>query len=528
MKDTYRLHGFDQVRHPILKGHVKIRLHNCRNGKTEIIEGDNIVTNAVPDILLNNMAGAVDYSKVFGADGLWKKWFGGVLLFEQAFADDGEGNLDPDDYYPLADSSNHLFAHAGQTSIDSEHDDDLTRGNPVSAAFVLADNAVKQVFEWGPSRGNVPDGRYIRSLSLTHADTGDAGLGSNTYAFQNFNPLERISGDNLNLSTATIRSINPTLSLFGKYDESHGFYFAIGEDGDYYAQDNNNHILFQTNKVTVYIKRFPFVKAGLYETWGVSNSYGRKFTITSSNITFYANPCYYFDSANKRLWLFSNMTNTSQAYDNTHIKYIVIDCESETEIAHGTITSDTSDIACLGYCSDGQSISYRPMAYTMNIIKAGNYFFFPTSNGASYQALNIKGYKKINITNQADQASVSFNDVQNYYTQPVYGGGLIIAAGRPTSTFPSTGRVVNGNTGYTCAAGDIPTNGVVDAYADPYKPSSFRNSICGQTGNTILTRSIIANKMILATKFNLPSPIQKTSSQSMTVEYTLTEVSGNE
>lgn len=501
---------------PIIKGHVKVSLHNCKNGKTEIVaEGDNIITNAFSEILGANIGGAVDYSKIFGANGIWKKWFGGVLLYEQAHT------IDRNNYFPRADSESHLFAHAGQNSIDSEHDDDLTRGNPVSAAYVLTDDAVKQVWEWGPTRGNVPDGRYIRALSLTHADTGDAGLGSNTYAFRNFVPMEEINVDSFSvLSGVTGRAINNGPSIFTQYDENHGLYFAIGSDGEYQAQDSIGGIIFQTNKVTVYIKRFPFSKSGLYENWGVSTDYGRKFTITSSNITFFVNPCYYFDYENKRLWLFSNITSTAQAYSKSVINYIVIDCENETEIAHGTITSDTAVIAPLGFTQDGASTAYRPMAFTMNIIKQGNYFLFPTSSSG----MNVTGYKKINITNQADQSTITFQEAQSFYTQPIYGGGLIISCGRSGSIYPIDGRVVNGNVGYTCAAGSFDTFGTVDSYGSPYKPSSLRNSICGQRSGVGLSRGVFANKMINTTLFNLPSPIQKTSSQSMVVEYTLQEV----
>jgi len=519
LKSTYKLNGFNGPKFPKLKGHVKITMHNCKNGKNEVVaEGDNIVTNAVRDILLANIAGGVDYSKIFGANGLWKKWFGGVLLYEQAHT------LDPDNYYPLADSASHLFAHAGQTSIDADHDDDLTRGNPVAAAYVLADNAVKQVWEWGPSRGNVPDGRFIRALSLTHSDTGDVGLGSNTYAFKNFVPMEKISQDTFDIvSGMTFRAINNAPSMFGQYDDSHGFYFTIGEDGDYYAQDNNWHVQFQTNDVTVYIKRFPFNKAGLYETWNVDTDHVRKFKVTSANITFYVNPCYYFDYENKYLWLFSNATGLT-TFDNTNIKYIVIDCESGTEIDHGTFVSDVSDIAPLGWVADGMSSNYRVMTFPMNIIKQGDYFLFPKTTGAAGVNLNIKGYQKINANNPSDQSIISFLENQAFYTQPIYGGGLTISLGRNgVPAYPSTGRVTNGATGYTCAAGTYNSYATVDAYGSPYKPTSFRNSVGGQSGQTNFTRTILANKMLNTTLFNLPDPVQKTSSQSMIVEYTLQE-----
>ena len=62
VRDYKRTEEFGMPKLPQLKGHVKLTLHNCKNGKNEIIEGENIVTNAVRDIFLNNSMGGVDYS----------------------------------------------------------------------------------------------------------------------------------------------------------------------------------------------------------------------------------------------------------------------------------------------------------------------------------------------------------------------------------------------------------------------------------------------------------------------------------
>ena len=528
IKDAVRPNDFGGFKMPQFKGHVKITLHNCRNGKNEVIEGENIVTNAVRDILNANYLGAVDYSKIFGSDGLWKKWFGGVLLYEQAHPTtevDGVQVLNPNDYFPRADNVNHLWAHAGQNSIDPQHDDDLTRGNPVSAAFIETEDTVKQVWEWGSARGNQPDGRYIRALSLTHADTGDAGLGSNTYMFQNFVPFDILTTASFNQVATLGKCLISDETLFGQYDDVSGFVFAIGNDGDYSVE----HVFFETNSVMVYIKKFPFHKAGLFERWSVNNDFVRKFKITSSNITFYTNPCYYFDYENKLLYLFSNMTSTSLAYSKDHINYIVIDCESETEVSHGTIISDTANIACLGYVNTNEGYNWKCRANTSAIIKSGNYFYFPIATSAG---LGVSGYKKINFTNQSDQSTVAFNTAQGFYTQPVFGGDLLISCGNQWNEMGAvSGIVVNGTTGYSCKNASLTgsvSNSYSMAYGNPYKPSFYGMGVGGNSNGAVTERFILANKMLNTTLFNLPSPVQKTTSQSMTVEYTLTEVESNE
>ena len=163
-KDTIQLNGFNKFRMPKLKGHVKITLHNPTTGKNEVVEGENIVTNAVRDIMAANILGGVDYSKIFP---LWQKFYGGILCYENAHPT-VEGNISPDDYFAYTQSQNPLTAHAGGTIIDSDHDDDMKRGNPAALSRVFTENSVKQGWEWSPSHGN----GKITSLSLTNLQAG--------------------------------------------------------------------------------------------------------------------------------------------------------------------------------------------------------------------------------------------------------------------------------------------------------------------------------------------------------------------
>ena len=94
IKDRSSLLRVDGVRFPKLKGHIKLTLHNCRTGKNEVVEGDNIITNAVRDIFAANYLGGIDYSTMLP---LWSKWFGGVICYENAHPL-VNGALDPDDY----------------------------------------------------------------------------------------------------------------------------------------------------------------------------------------------------------------------------------------------------------------------------------------------------------------------------------------------------------------------------------------------------------------------------------------------
>ena len=511
VKDRSSLLRVEGVRFPKLKGHIKLTLHNCRTGKNEVVEGDNIITNAVRDIFLNNQLGGIDYSKLLP---LWSKWFGGILCYENAHPLVG-GMLDPDDYYPQGDLINPVTAHAGQVS-PQDLADDHTRGMPNTAGQVFTDGVVKQAWEWGSTQGN----GNISALSLTHADTGDCGLGSTSDAFGAFYPFDLIQGTQLPASDAGL--VNKD-NLFARYDDNHGLFFTIGDVGDFYY---GRHTSFATKKLTIYVRRLPYFKAGLIETLHADSTYQRVFTVETSGATMYAQPSYYFDIVHKYLWIFYNNTSTcgSEAgaywwegtWSNNTVNYFVVDCENEEIIDEGTIVSASNDLAPLSMPrAIGAGYSGTDFYVNACIVKDGDYVYLPTGtiNGSwtDYSNYRITGYRKIDITNQADQDVIEFNDTQNAFMSAIKAGGLII----------NSGRVVNGGVGYSCVSQLTESN---RAFNDVHKPSFLAMPIGVGNQSGTLPRYIVANKMVNSSKFNLPSTVQKTSNQSMTVEYTLTEV----
>ena len=252
------------------------------------------------------------------------------------------------------------------------------------------------------------------------------------------------------------------------------------------------------------------------------------FMLVDGNITIsfnvYAQPCYYFDQVNKRLWLFTNYTSAS-TYSKSVIKYSVIDCENQTEYAHGTITSDTENIAPLGY-GDNTAYHGEGRSVFMGIVFDGTYFYFPTgvNNGAGDVKERLTGYQKINFSNQADQTTISLNSGEiTKFWSPLYCGGLLV----------SMGGVANGDKLYPCQSNwSLPNaTGYTVLASQQNRPSSYftqLDTLRLTSAADTLPRNIFANKMLNMTLFNLPSPIQKTSSQSMTVEYTLQEVTGGD
>ena len=132
-----------------------------------------------------------------------------------------------------------------------------------------------------------------------------------------------------------------------------------------------------------------------------------------------------------------------------------------------------------------------------------------------YTSYQITGYKKINISNQADQSTITFNSTQNHFLSATKVGGLIV----------NSGRVVNNGVGYTCNQQISEDN---RAFQDMNKISFLAMPIGVGNESGTRARYIVANKLVNTSKWNLPTPVQKTASQSMSIEYTISEVSDDE
>ena len=570
IKDSISKQEFSNAKLPRLKGHVKITLRDAETGHIDkVVEGDNIVSNAIRDLFAHNVLGGLNYSSLMP---LYQTWFGGILCYKEFHPTDIEtGALDPDDYFPKSDENNKLTAHAGNIA-PSDIADDTRRGSPNTNLTVIKEHSIKLGWEWGTTQGN----GQISAISLTHKDTGNAGLGSTSSAFASFQPLANIGM--LSNGNAGVYTSNTTMI---QYDENHALtYYLQG-----YA---SGATAASSNKLNVYIRKLAYNKAGLFDNtapYELSNTIGTvMFTATLSR-TYNLMPCYWFDYENKKLWIFSNCAsvNRSNGYITFYINkvfYDIIPCPSsydeDTEYAvgdftiynstlykctsatsgefdisdwtddftleHGTINTEQSSKDLSPISSDYAGIStsrdYDDPCF-FNIPRVGNYFVFPTTSssgtasgddviGTHYwsDSNNINGLRKINANNHSDQSKITFDSTMARWDGSLVGGSDFIVR---------SGKVINGNNGYACYQDSnflvqTARTRCCNLYNQPNKISSYVIPLGGRTA-TSLPRWIVANKLVNTTLFNLTDPetgdpmtITKQGTQAMTIEYTITEI----
>lgn len=497
-----------------LKGHVQVILKDAKTGKIDqIIEGDNIVTDAVGDLLANNVLGCVDYTKIYP---LWSRWFKGCLAFEQPFAE-VNGAPDPADYFIPDDSVNHVVAHAGDVSPD-DIADDLKRGNPNTHVEVITENSVRMCWEWGPQQalGN------ISSIALTHRDIGNCGTGANSNTFRSLQPFDVI---NIGLSNFNCYSISKE-NVIGQYNDHYGIWFTIGEHGEF----ANLNSIFQTTKITLHFKKLGYDKFGLYDTTTVDDQFDEYLEVDLGPANYlYCQPAYFWDKANKQLHLFTNITGFDSYNNltwNNVIQHYTITIPNMTDtpsVNIQTLATDRIDLAplCFDQYGSGSYRGSRPYYQSLghNSFNGNDYWYFPCSDNVRTTSnepyVYVKGYLRVG---GGHQIYCAFVDTQYEIRSAMSGKGIC--------PIVMSGRVINSGVGYTCQD-QFPINQSwrVKNWA-PSTPEAISSYVVplGASQSYEAGRYIVANKFVMTTKFNLPTTVTKSASQSMTIVYTLTEV----
>lgn len=474
IRDTIKSSGMNGIHIPKFKGHVKIRLYNPNTWKQEIIEGDNMITHALRDIFASNLCGALKYSDMFP---LYSKMLGGVICFGDTL--DISSQDAADDYYIPDSNANTVIAHAGQTSVTSQADD-IMRGSPSDTRMAVADGEVTLAWEWASTAGN----GLIKSLGLTHSDVGDAGTGSNSVAFRAMTP-------NINASYG----LSPSKPV--QFIDSDGYGYTFSVSG-----------------TTLTIKKFPmaYKDVGLI---AMPFDYidGKEKTKTfTMGVSHAQSPYYAFDKANSLLYLFYNTSLSTTVY-------VDIINLSSWDSASISSTTWTTDIA-VGILQDYHQNNNQPVPLPI----CRGYVYLPV-NMQNYDVINTTKFLRVQISSTGNQTEIEGNSTRvtgvfspNADGRIIVGKDFVINNGAFYPTAVGSPDVIMHSSGINLLENTILDQGVGLVQMSRKKTE--------YSSGYLYYPSV--SKFYLASKFNLPTPVQKTNTQNMVVTYTLTEVDENE
>lgn len=504
-----------------LKGHVKLTLKDAKTGEVQkVVEGDNIVTNALPDIVDNNYFGCLDFNAILP---LYSKWFAGSLLYTDPFpVNEVTEEIDPNNYFIKNDSINHLVAHAGDT-FSGDIRDDPKRGMPNTYLQNKTPNSVTMAWEWGPTQGN----GQISAVALCHKDVGNCGTGSNSNAFKTLDPFAWINNSNLSTydiftKPDTTQPVAETDRIMGQLDDRTKFYINVGDNNEEYRVAYGTDPNGGTHDMTAWI-----VKMGAYDIGLQDTQHGRQaynwWTFHNVNFTWWHQPQYSWDAKHKTIWLFSNQyvgLNPSQTryifkrspdwVQAMKIWFTLTDGAWVPHASYHIIYPNAKDI---GDVSNGGSYT-TSLLHQQKDIGDGQYqdiVYFPYYNNDTDRE-DPSRLIRFNLQNQADVSYINVPVNSPYFRM----------------CGPNDGDLIIGHQGVINDSTCYRANSAFNEYSNFTQVTPSLNSVStlaiGEVGYNTRCRWIVANKMVHTTMFNLPNSVMKTASQTMELEYTLTEV----
>ncbi len=492
-----------------LKGIAKITLRDAKTGKIVHQEcHSNTVTPALARIMGDNLSGTLNYEKLLP---LYSKLLGGVCLFN--------GTVSATDIFLPAAEDAELTAHAGQVDYD-DPSYDTSRGikginGPVS-------NGYKWSWEWAQTQGN----GTITDVCLTHSDTGSFWREntSNNTMNDDFCPIDRVDNKVINPGDFQYKDIGVDFPYIDGLEN-----IPIGFLGDV------NHVLTlkQIAATTIEINLCKFTGSGAW----IWNALGEtevetKYTITTPGQKYYVA----YDAENLMLYFISLLSDNGYGYDSKLTGFKV-------DLQSGTSTAWSADCATAiashaGYkkVQDGTSTlidevilckctEYPNLIQQLQVID-GSIFVPLGYYKDQFDRGMVNASVRIDLSDPTDQECVV--DFYDFQYDGVYEGYAQLNLGKGRIMNPRCLGWVDENGFYK--AQDIlfdSTNIFLDTYvytkgfvAEQPTDSPIQYFTYVRP-NADGVRGCILNKLYQATVFHLETPVVKTASQTMTVDYTL-------
>lgn len=463
---------------PDIKGSTKITLADPKTGRREVFHDTNMVTDAITRIFKSNFLGMTDYCTFVPFHTL----FGGVMCFAQPLTESASS------FWPVNGTISAMTANAGQTAHSTATP---TRGNPDGAATEINSNYIRMAWSWSLSQGNGP----ISAVCLTHALAGDCGLYPDGTM-----PLIKSTG----FSTRDVNCVLSGNIPDNVLDRSRTLGLPIALD------DNGNGISLYFNGTTLeeITTAHSFVNADLLGSAGtIPLAYPNYREIQSRSATlsrtFTTGYTYLAQDANSYYVMERASGSTTTLY---------IDIVSKTDMSVTSKTCTVSGIALARPAAD------KALVYS-GIVSAGSVYWIDNTDA--------KNFVRININNNADveQLTTHMTDNIALNTTPiVLNDGLIVGRNfliNGSDVYQVTGRTAR-SVPYSESVNTLAVDVMAKFKNGPHMlQSAFTNTsnaytYAGQGGNLILP--------YLATVNNLVTPVTKTNSKTMEIEYTLTEV----
>lgn len=460
-----------------LKGTMVMELTDVNTSEVETVTEENMVTNAVNNILGINPMGIFYCEAEYSTGMVWTgtllpicpNMIGGILLFPKALEENADNIYVQSDNLPVAYASNNVNSTAN-----------TARGSLNLTESKKLDNGYKFVWEFTPSQGN----GTIAAVALTSALGGQNGFGSLVGDASTFLQLKAVDIGSLGAAKQVI--------LFG----------AVEVD---FEKNLLYSMTFKNSSVCIKKVRMPIFSIGLNEKLDDST-----FTVLEdkavavSTFRFLGDYTLYgefMDGKNGYWYGFSNEGNSAGSATMVWVKI----SKEDYSITEGEWTLSNAKLMPVGQRDETATYPERIIQCCMR----GGYLYVP--------AYNKKGIYKINTANSADVTLIEFGFTSKWKPLCETGscevymtliGDLIVAGDFQVTAEDTVIRT----------QGSFRLN---DAATPLFQYKNFLVGWGGSYGNEYRTMYLLTP--YLATINNLSSAVVKTVDKTMKITYTLTE-----
>lgn len=485
MNDTIKKNSLSSVKIPKLHGHTKITLRDVKTGEVKVVEKDNMVTSAIANLFANNYANTLN---VASSDIMpLRKMFGGVLCFANQLTENA-ANI-----YPPDQSTNALIAHAGDATASAPANPKLGALNETESGEIT--NGYKWVWDWTTSQGN----GTIGAVGLCAAVGGSCGM---TPVNTDYNPSIVADVYSLQFAAAVPQMLDGNNTDYTKYYPIL-YNSATGEFTSVYISPGSSSV---ADKAIIRTIRHDVSEFGLnlgVNDWDVSE--------TVREVTLGHAP-----QASGLLG-----SNYAICTDGTDI-YIARKGDTQKAEVWKITSADTNVTSTL--YNIGANIGEFPADpsrnSTYNRRRPGKFGYIPIHDGCLYvPTSDYSSFYKLNLTTSVVTALANDYSAAPATDEPAYWIGDICYG---------YNYIINGDNIYPMAPTPKPTcsNGS-DYFHHSMKitnSNSLLDCIKGDSSARPGYQCTTLNGLYLATVQNLTNAVTKSSSQTMKIEYSLTEV----
>jgi len=469
----------------MIKGKTKIELTDVNTGQVEVIEEENMVTNAL-QYIFNPLgyikAGATMYGSTFV--NYYATLTGGLLLLDKTVTEDAD-NI-------FLDTS---VGVTGCAVFDKQNTSDQTlRGNynAMETEIDVVNRTIKYVYDFDTSEAN----GTIACVALTHADGGFSNRGCETEPVRAEHPYFMNLGSGsirLSSSSAGLSAYDRTMS-YSTYGANYKWIFLVdaGKDMAYYFSIDS------TTSITIRGYRANINTVSLFDNPSTGRTLLFEKTLVFSTAISQQYFSYNYDEESEKLYIVSGVnTNVSNGGSFTITE---IDVANDYAVKQYSMTNQTGVTLRMFYSRDNV-MCYDGYIYLMPY--SGTYYIYREEIG---NAANVQ-----KIETAVRQSWPAFaKDKRLYYLNPTsYSPSwamYIVETDSFTLKYPEAKYLYDSNSRQF-----VPVKGVPMTY---FMSNGTSDGVFGMRTD------------YLATINNLQSAVVKTADKTMKVTYTLTEVSG--